>query len=228
MADPRAPAPLNTQDITPVSAGTSPATPGSEKRAELRRTMLKKLRPYPLRHEWVFWHERNNPDATEEEWADQLKEVTQINTVQGFWQVFNNFPFVTLALRDSLHLFKKNVKPIWEDPRNTNGGAWTFRVPKQQSQEFWKEALMMAIGEILQDVVEKGDDICGVSISIRFKSHLVSVWNRDGNNETSVNAIQTTILENLPDALKPQPQNIYYKKHSAHKSFKGEATKPST
>lgn len=71
-----------------------------------------------------------------------------------------------------------------------------------------------------------GDDICGVSISIRFNSHLISVWNRDGNNEKSINAIQARILESLPEALKPQPQNIYYKKHSAHKSFKGEAQKP--
>jgi Eukaryotic initiation factor 4E len=93
---------------------------------------------------------------------------------QTFWQVYNNTPFSTLPLRDSLHLFKKNVKPIWyvafcpvtgaleltvccrEDPRNKNGGAWTFRVPKANSQEFWKEVQMMAIGEILQEVVERG------------------------------------------------------------------------
>lgn len=39
------------------------------------------------------------------------------------------------------------------------GGAWTFRVPKANSQEFWKEVLMMAIGEILQEVVERGEYI---------------------------------------------------------------------
>lgn len=43
-----------------------------------------------------------------------------------------------------------------EDERNKNGGAWTFRVPKSQNHEFWKEILVMAIGEILQEVVEKG------------------------------------------------------------------------
>ena len=43
-----------------------------------------------------------------------------------------------------------------EDSRNKNGGAWIFRVPKANSQEFWKEVLMMAIGEVLQEVVHKG------------------------------------------------------------------------
>jgi len=190
--------------------------------------MLKKMRPYPLKHEWVFWHDRNNPNANEEEWEDQLKEIADINTVQTFWQVYNNTPFSTLPLRDSLHLFKKNVKPIWEDPRNKNGGAWTFRVPKANSQEFSKEVQMMAIGEILQEVVERGDDICGVSISVRFNSHLIMIWNRDGNNQKSIDAILARALESLPEELHPAPQNYYYKKHSSHKSFKGEgeATTP--
>lgn len=39
--------------------GSPPTTENSGKRAELRMTMLKKLRPYPLRHEWVFWHDRS-------------------------------------------------------------------------------------------------------------------------------------------------------------------------
>jgi len=206
-----------------------------EKRAELRLQMLKKLRPYPLRHEWVFWHERNNVDTptnlpTPASWhQDQLKEIAHINTVQGFWQVFNNTPFETLQLRDSLHLFKKGVKPVWEDKRNVNGGAWTFRIPKAQSYEFWKEVLMMTIGEILQEVVERGDDICGVSISVRFNSHLITVWNRDGGNQKSIDAILARALESVPDEMKPRQESIYYKKHSAHKSFKsvdGQAAKP--
>lgn len=37
-----------------------------------------------------------------------------------------------------------------------NGGAWTFRIQKTNSLDFWKEVLMAAIGEVLQEVVEKG------------------------------------------------------------------------
>jgi len=79
---------------------------------------------------------------------------------------------------------------------------------------------MMAIGEVLQEVIEKGDDICGVSISVRFNSHLILVWNRDGSNQKSIDAIVNRILENLPEELKPLPQNYYYKKHSEHKGYK--------
>lgn len=63
---------------------------------------------------------------------------------------------------------------------------------------------MMAIGENLQEVVEKGDDICGVSCSVRFNSHLIMVWNRDGDNQKSIDKILERILEYLPEELEPQ------------------------
>ncbi|KAF8465237.1 translation initiation factor eIF 4e-like domain-containing protein [Kalaharituber pfeilii] len=202
---------------TTAAGGSSAASSG--KRAELRLNMLKTLRPLPLRHEWVFWHDRSAATTNDDNYEDQLKEIAQISTIQSFWQVFNNIPFTSLPLRDSYRLFKKNVKPIWEDPRNAKGGAWTFRVQKANAFEFWKEIQMMAIGENLQEVVEKGDDICGVSISVRFNSYLVMVWNRDGDNQKSIDKILERVLEYLPEELRPQQQNYYYKKHKAHKAY---------
>ena len=50
-------------------------------------------------------------------------------------------------MKDSVHFFKRGVKPVWEDSRNINGGSWTFRVPKDKSEQFWQEVLMLAVGE---------------------------------------------------------------------------------
>lgn len=37
-------------------------------------TMLKKLRPYPLRHEWVFWHDRSVEQTLQNggSWSSEL------------------------------------------------------------------------------------------------------------------------------------------------------------
>ena len=59
-------------------------------------------------------------------------------------------------MKDSVHLFKRGVKPAWEDRRNVKGGCWTFRVRKELSAEFWQEICMMAIGEQIQGVLEEG------------------------------------------------------------------------
>lgn len=124
---------------------------------------------YPLVHSWEFWHDRSNrekpadqitatsPASTKSEdttYEERLVKLLDITDVQHFWELYNNFPVEKmLRLRDSVHLFKKGVKPLWEDPRNLKGGAWTFRVPKELAPEFWKHLCLAAIGESLQAAV---------------------------------------------------------------------------
>ncbi|GAM88995.1 hypothetical protein ANO11243_070290 [Dothideomycetidae sp. 11243] len=211
---------LNVQEVSPTTdeAGmnASPIARGKEMRANL----LSKLRPPPLVHSWDFWHDRQD----QAKYEDRLRHMSEISDVRAFWSTFNNFDVTALQLRDSVHLFHRGVKPVWEDPRNTRGGSWTFRVPKDKAAAFWKEVCMLAIGEQLQAAVESDrktfrDDICGVSFSVRFTSALVQVWNRDAEHQLGVDRILSTVLEGLPEELKPKETSYYYKKHAEHKGF---------
>jgi hypothetical protein len=65
-----------------------------------------------------------------------------------------------------------------------------------------------------------GDQLCGVGLSVRFNSHLISIWHRDAAKQKSIDAILETVLGELPDELKPKPDNYFYKKHSDHAGFK--------
>ena len=234
-------------DASPTEADntTSPAR-GAEMRNFLQARLQKNRAP-PLVHSWEFWHDRqdrrhtqnisNISDATngkskdgeEEAYEDRLEMLAHVDDVRKFWNVFNNFDIARLQLRDSVHLFHKGVKPIWEDPRNSRGGAWTFRVPKHQAVDFWKEVCMMAIGEQLQSAVESErttfrDDICGISLGVRFNSMLVQIWNRDGDHKAGVESVLETVLENLSQELRPREGSYYYKKHNEHAGFTGETT----
>lgn len=141
-----------------ISATMSPA-----RGKEMRANLLQKLRPPPLVHLWEFWHDRqdrkpisgtaSSSELDSASYEDRLVKMTTVTDVREFWELFNNFDVMKLPLRDTVHLFHKGVKPLWEDPRNTRGGAWTFRVPKDKAKEFWKEICMMAIGEQLQEAV---------------------------------------------------------------------------
>lgn len=140
-------------------------------------TRLRKM--YPLVHSWEFWHDRvgrNAPaDAKSspptESYEERLVKLLDITDVQHFWELYNNFPVdKMLRLRDSVHLFKKGVKPLWEDSRNIKGGAWTFRVPKEQAPEFWKHLCLAAIGEVLQGAVYDESRTC-MSDNCVFDSH---------------------------------------------------------
>ena len=220
------------------SADLPTATParGAEMRNFLQARLQKNRAP-PLVHSWDFWHDRQDRGGTATQqsptdhsdpstaYEERLVRLAEVNDIRSFWNLFNNFDTTLLPLRDSVHLFKRGVKPIWEDPRNAQGGAWTFRVPKQLAPEFWKEVCMMAIGEQLQAAVEEAgvetfrDDICGVSLGVRFGSMLVQVWNRDGAHEAGVQRVLETIWGNLSVGLQPREGSFYYKRHNEHAAF---------
>lgn len=68
------------------------------------------------------------------------------------------------------------------------------------------------------------DQLCGVGLSVRFNSHLISIWHRDGSNQKSIDALLATVLQELPAEMKPKPDNYFYKKHSDHAGFKAPPT----
>ena len=230
----------------PLPASTSPPARGAEMRSFLQARLLQKNRAPPLVHSWDFWHDRqdrNNsanlssvgppPPQPQPEhgdpahnYEDRLEVLAHVDDVRKFWNVFNNFDIARLQLRDSIHLFHKGVKPVWEDARNARGGAWTFRVPKALAREFWHECCMLAVGEHLQAAVESGrtsfrDDVCGVSLGVRFNSVLVQVWNRDGAHGRGIQRLLQTVLEGVSEPLRPREGSYYYKRHSEHAGFTG-------
>lgn len=163
----RLPLNLQTANVPSISEPEAAATASPARGKAMVAALHKRLRPtYPLVHQWEFWHDRQDrkksPEpssdntSTNEEAAyeDRLVKLLDISDVKHFWELHNNFDVRTmLKLRDSVHLFKRGVKPLWEDPRNVHGGAWTFRVPKEQAPEFWMHICLLAIGERLQEAV---------------------------------------------------------------------------
>lgn len=70
------------------------------------------------------------------------------------------------------------------------------------------------------------DHIIGVSISIRFNTDLISVWNKLGSNERSVKILEQTIVNRLSPELRPADKNsassssYFYKRHADHEGFR--------
>ncbi|KAH7049339.1 translation initiation factor eIF 4e-like domain-containing protein [Macrophomina phaseolina] len=240
---------LNTNGLPPQSENDAAATNSPARGKAMKEALLQKLRPPPLEHTWEFWHDRQgrenkpawaqeedattNPDSPADkvnesnEYESRLVKLHVIRDLRQFWETMNHFDLSTLRLRDSVHLFHLGVKPVWEDPRNLKGGAWTFRVPKEKAAQFWKEVALMAIGGELQSAVDNSakrhtfiDDICGISYSVRFNSHLISIWNRDAENQEGIDRLRDTVLGGISSELTLRDNQYYYKRHSEHAGFR--------
>lgn len=152
---------LSTSDLPKATAEEQSATMSPARGTAMLNSIFKSVRVPEFRHKWMFWAEKGqqttpkDKSAQSEEYASRPKPLgDQIISVKEFYQHFNNIPVESLKLRDSIHLFHLGVKPVWEDPRNTRGGAWYFKIPKDHAAQFWHEMCLLAVGDVLQGAVE--------------------------------------------------------------------------
>lgn len=55
-----------------------------------------------------------------------LATLATVNTVESFCRLYNWLKKPgKLTMNENLHFFKDQIRPMWEDERNKNGGKWT-------------------------------------------------------------------------------------------------------
>jgi hypothetical protein len=153
---------LTTSNLPQASAGEQLATASPARGSAMMTNIFKSVRVPEFRFKWQFWAEKGQQSSTSkdkvassEDFASRPKPLgDQIISIKEFYQHFNNIPTDALKLRDSIHLFHVGVKPLWEDPRNTKGGAYYFRISKDVAEQFWHEICLLAVGDVLQGAVE--------------------------------------------------------------------------
>lgn len=151
---------LTTSNLSPASATEQAATASPARGTAMLNSIFKSVRVPEFRFKWQFWAEKGQAASapkpnSSDDFASRPKPLGDvIVSVKDFYQHFNNIPVESLKLRDSIHLFHAGVKPLWEDPRNTRGGAWYFRIGKDNAEQFWHEMCLLAVGDVLQGAVE--------------------------------------------------------------------------
>ncbi|GFY23819.1 eukaryotic translation initiation factor 4E type 3-B [Trichonephila clavipes] len=70
-----------------------------------------------------------------------------------------------------------------------------FSLNRHYNPRVWKEMLLAAIGEQFVDFLSKGDDVCGVSVTVRDKNDIVQIWNSDASVN---NDIRSKVYHLLP------------------------------
>ncbi|KAF9885104.1 hypothetical protein FE257_000744 [Aspergillus nanangensis] len=177
-------------------AQESNQTPISATRKTLHQNIFGKLRPVPFQYHWTVWYEKHSEPAASQEKLYVLHE--DVADIATFYRVYNNYPWDKVRLRDTVHIFRKGVRPVWEDPENQNGGCWKFRVPKSKAQAFFHEISILCMANEFQVALEKG----------------------------SINALERTILDRLSPELRPTGSGAHsysYRRHADNEELQQQA-----
>lgn len=163
----------------------------------------------PIQNMYSFWYIKRNSGNKGESYEKSIKELGDFKSVQGFWRIYNHLVRPNdLPNTMDYHLFKTGIKPMWEDPANRRGGKWMVRIRKGVASRYWEDLVLAIIGEQF----DVGNEICGAVVSIRYNEDIISLWNRNADNNEACYRIRDTMRKvlNLPSFVA-----LEYKRHDA-------------
>ena len=142
-----------------------------------------------LEHEWTIWFDKSarkiktkgkgDKKGEDTMYEDCIVELGTFSTVEVFWTYWNSLHVHNLKDHCNLRVFKKGIKPLWEDKMNKKGGKWVVRgVPKTHRKKLWTNMIMHLIKGKLKD--NTTHTVCGVVLSTRDNGDSMQLWQDGG------------------------------------------------
>jgi len=133
-----------------------------------------KVKEHKLNNSWVLWrHPVDSKDWT----LKGYQQIAVMSTVEEFWLIYNSLPSVA---HDMWFLMREGIPPIWEDAINQEGGAFKFRVHRNDADNKWLTLSMYLVAEQMCRIPSDAELISGISLSPKKGGYTtISVWNLD-------------------------------------------------
>ena len=84
-----------------------------------------------------------------------------------------------LIKKSMIFVMKDNVKPMWEDENNKNGGCFSFKIANKDVEKIWKEVYYRLIGQSLTREQCDYEKINGITLSPKKKFCILKIWMKD-------------------------------------------------
>ncbi|PWY79661.1 putative translation initiation factor eIF4E3 [Aspergillus heteromorphus CBS 117.55] len=162
------------------------------------------LREHPLKSTWIIWYRPPTPKYSDYE--KSTIPLASISSVEGFWSIYSHLkrPSLLPTVSD-YHIFKKGIRPVWEDDANKKGGKWVVRLKKGVADRYWEDLLLAMVGD---QFAEAGDEVCGAVLSVRSGEDVLNVWTRiDGGRNIKIRETIKRLLNF------PVDTNLIWKSH---------------
>ena len=167
-----------------------------------------------LKSRYAFWYRISEdiyqpPQKTaidQKEYENQVIKIAEFETIEDFWAIFQH-----LRKPDScrpgiqFQLFRADIKPIWEDINNKNGGKVTIKLRKDFTTIIWEEMIFAIIGDVLPENIKY--EINGIVVASRKDFNKLQIWFKNWSEEKN-----NIIEEHIRDLLQMPPEvNLEFK-----------------
>lgn len=134
---------------------------------------------HQLTNRWTLWaHLPHNTD-----WSIiSYIPIATFTTVEDTLAVTETLPSV-LVENCMLFIMKEGIKPTWEDPRNRNGGCFSYKVSNKNVYKVWKDLTYVVAGESISKNTGFVSCVSGITISPKKNFCIIKIWMSDCSHQ---------------------------------------------
>jgi hypothetical protein len=156
---------------------------------------------HKLNNSWRFWaHLPHDTDWT----LKSYKNIYKISTVEEAIVLFETIP-EKMVKNCMLFVMKDGIQPLWEDPKNRNGGCFSYKISNKTVVNTWKQLAYTVLGETLTVNPSLNALVNGITISPKKNFCIIKVWLSDCSHQNP------SIIREVSDIV---PQGCLFKKHT--------------
>ena len=156
---------------------------------------------HKLNSSWRFWaHLPHDTDWT----VKSYKDIYKISTVEEAIVLFETIP-EKMVKNCMLFIMKDGIQPLWEDPKNRNGGCFSYKVSNKHVYKVWKDLTYVVVGSSISKNANFVNCVTGITISPKKNFCIIKIWMTDCNNQNP--SIVTTDVKGI------LAQGCLFKKH---------------
>jgi translation initiation factor 4E len=161
---------------------------------------------HPLQTAWTLYFQQPEPHS--DDYSVTIHKIGRFETIEGFWSYFAYLKRVSdISEPFEYHLFRNEIRGLWEEEVNRDGGKWTFLIKKQYSAQYWEKTVIALIGEALHE------DVVGAVIAVHESTDTLSFWTTVKRNDTNDQQM-TEIAASIAKALQlPNNTRLKFKNH---------------
>ena len=127
---------------------------------------------HDLQESWVLW--AHFPE--DNDWSlKSYKLLFTFKTIEDVIIILHMLPDIFVK-HCMLFVMKSGIMPIWEDPKNKNGGAFSYKISNKNVVSVWRELTYALVGNTITNNNPVLQNITGITISPKNNFCVVKIW----------------------------------------------------
>lgn len=132
-----------------------------------------------LYDKWAFW--AHLPHDTDWSLKSYIK-ICELYSVENVLSLIEHVP-EKMIQNCMLFVMRKNINPTWEDPMNSKGGCFSFKITNKHIYKIWNQVLCALTGETISNDTKFLECVNGITLSPKKSFCILKIWMKNIKNQ---------------------------------------------